>query len=114
MNDRIKLAEAMDYIPENQKEWCDPMWFTPYENDPKANEVGLVLFDHLPDPFTDANDCEALIEHLNKMGIFVNVVHGVFFDSVALVKNTNIISSTEGSDWKKGVCTLALKVIDDV
>ncbi len=121
VDDRIRLATAMGWEFDDGIEHCvEPMWRTPpiliQRFEDKVGQQSLysefVNEDELPDPFTDANDCEAVIEYLNKMNIFVNVVHGAFFDSVTLVEDAEIISTTEGSDWKQGVCELALKVID--
>ena len=69
---------------------------------------------HCPDPFTDANDCEALIKHLNGLGWNIEVVFGrrgkyyVTFQQFPVAgKGLN----RECDDWKQGVCELALKVM---
>jgi hypothetical protein len=59
--DRIKLALAMGW--EIIEGYAVPYGIAPSE----ATER------ELPDPFTDANDCEALIEHLNGEGWQVEI-----------------------------------------
>ena len=120
MNDqekRIKLAEAMGlrveerdrvYPPESSMvngRYC----YLPHDS------LGRLL----PDPFTDANDCNALIKHLNGLDCEVTVSWGpnnrvgpeyrvdVFLDDKHCHRH-----SYHGPDWMKGVCDLALKVIE--
>ncbi len=104
--DRIRLAEAMGW--ENPHKW---RWQKPdaddYRNEP-------------PDPFTDANDCEALIQWLNEQGYGLTIEPWANGHSVAIYSNTQtmnedteFVASWAGDDWKQGVCELALKVIDD-
>lgn len=66
----------------------------------------------LPDPFTDANDCEALILWLAdyeflKPRVTVSFGRGVRFD---FYHGTHDEIVTD--DWKQGVCDLALKVLE--
>ena len=62
----------------------------------------------LPNPFTDANDCEALINHLQTeflIAVTVKFGKGVRFDHYSGPRR-----EIEIGDWKQGVCELALKV----
>ena len=67
---------------------------------------------NLPDPFTDANACNALITHIiEKIDGVVEVSHkkGDCFVSMYGAHQKEI--TWTGSDWRHGVCELALKVI---
>lgn len=66
----------------------------------------------LPDPYTNAKDCEALIKHLNGKGY--DVILGINSNNrhdVDLHKETKWLCHWQGDDWKQGVCDLALKVL---
>ena len=65
----------------------------------------------VPDPFTDANDCNALIKHLNGLGYVVKVEH--YLNGAADVGFQSHEKETwwSGDNWMHGVCELALKVI---
>ena len=107
MNDRIKLAEAMGWERTKYDRWLSP------DRKMRCEEP--------PDPFTDANDCEALIEFLNSKGWQVEV-HWQFTDDESLAAGAyvhiwNRFSEVhERSDidvdrWKECVCKLALKAL---
>ena len=109
MNDRIRLAEAMGWKP-LAGEWD-------LKSDPKAWEGPDIIgnYDDLPDPFTDANDCDALIKHLESKGIEVSVEFGIAEDYVVIRRmpaDPDLII-WRGDNWKQGVCELALKVLDN-
>ena len=59
MNDRIKLAEAMGWTHETGggRDWYHP-------TDKRSRCFAI----HLPDPFTDANDDYAVLEHFRATG----------------------------------------------
>jgi len=104
-NDRIKLAEAM--CPD--KKWCVgyPLGFIDSDNEKH----------HLaPDPFTDANDCEALIRFLNEQSFTVDMSIGIenadWVEIWPLADGKPGTQYWDGDDWKQGVCELALKVLD--
>ena len=100
MNDRIKLAEVMGYTKTKHNRWKSP--------------CGKRVDSYPPNPFTDANDCEALIKHLESKGIEVTVEFGVVEDYVVIRRmpaDPDLIV-WRGDDWKQGVCKLALKVIE--
>lgn len=67
MNDRIKLAEAMGWklIEEADADYYQWTWFKP---DGSSSGVAMSSKDGglsvLPDPFTDANDDYAVLEHV--------------------------------------------------
>ncbi|KKN66729.1 hypothetical protein LCGC14_0468400 [marine sediment metagenome] len=87
---RILLAEAMG----------GPIWEA-YINPGKHPENV-----NLPDPFTDANDCEALIRWLNERGHHLEIRFYANGDSdvtIGLPKRIWV-----GANWKQGVCELAL------
>lgn len=115
MNDRIKLAETMGW--ERQAGEFDlksdpDVWIGP---DTKQGDFGNYFdFDELPDPFTDANDCEALIRWLCSNGHSVRVDFLECFDEPE--SSTVSLDGDESGDdcrfWKQGVCELALKVIE--
>ena len=109
MDDRIKLAEAMGWKPIPD----DPGWWLCPENG-----VGYEA-DELPDPFTDANDTEALIDHVSEhysvIVHFKSDRHPAYVDFYR--SNDTLNHPTHkwyGDDWKKGVCELVLKVLDTV
>ena len=96
---RIKLAEAM---------WPGCVLFT--------NDDGEYL--NLPNPFKDANDCEAIWK------LFCNSEHGLGSMLISRQYDGTVEISAvhdkvrgpmqwRGEDWKYGVCELALKVISD-
>jgi len=91
MNDRIKLAEAMFQRPQYAIDWMADF-----------------------DPFTDANDCEALIKWLTEQGYTVVIQ---IWDTEALVDLETIDNrpNLKGNcdDYKQGVCELALKIIEN-
>ena len=103
MSDLIKLAEAMK---------LDFYVLTPFDGIRIKNANGT---DTLFDPFTDANDCEALIKFLYPEWT-VKVVMGDA-DSVHLYRRKGaglpkeVYWQGHKNDWKQGVCELALKVL---
>ena len=110
--DRIKLAEAMGYKTTRQtEEWHGPTW------------EGLCPLGErtwrLPDPFTDANDCEALIRFLGARGMGIDIYMRPWMDaeSVVVYMQGEPVDWKErrwtGDDWKQGVCELALAVLKD-
>lgn len=110
MTECIKLAKAIGwkYIDHcGTKRWITPdnLGFTGYLNGPQF------------DPFTDANDCYALIKHLNGLGWEVTVHHSTKRIQVQLWKFSEGIApydlTWEGDNWKHGVCKLTLKVINN-
>lgn len=96
MKDRIKLADAMKI----------PYW----RSEVYGDAIGV------PDPFTDANDCDALIRHLNGLGQWVIINHHNTKRGGSNIKMGKGISDPaydwDGDDWKTGVCELALKVLE--
>ncbi len=117
--DRIKLAEAMMW--DNIIDGNDGQ---PWGIDPKAppfdGSIQYMPHGHLPDPETDANDCNALIKHLNGLGHKVMVE---LFPKCTLGKPPSVqvrltLAGRGGSEywsgenWMHGVCELALKVIE--
>lgn len=61
MNDRIKLCEAMGWIPQPNEPNGEPVWLKgPDGEDP------YYLYE-LPDPFTDANDDYAVLEWMRSV-----------------------------------------------
>ena len=118
--DRITLAEAMGWTPLdlNLTGWWMPPGAT-IDDHPFIIERRWV--DDLPDPFTSADDCEALIKHLNGLGLELCIVHGIGYARVLLSggkerdKTFKPLKIGEQGDecdnWKQGVCELALKVL---
>lgn len=107
MNDRIKLAKAMGWelilYPND-----GPMW--------RLKNTNWARFKNPPDPFTDANDCEALIAWLNKEGYEVDVLFWPESDATVIVKsNNNLRFFNEDTimDWKASIARAALKVLDE-
>jgi len=112
---RIKLAEAMGWKrnristvkvmgrPYSVQRWLDP-----------AGKDRSPL--SLPDPFTDANDCEAVILWLNSKGYQVVINHlNASHNGVTVSNQCNkgeFFESAYEDDWKQGVCELALKVLE--
>lgn len=114
---QVKLVEAMGWV-----------WHQPTDERKKLFDNGMGRWEfkgmyrewstkeELPvDPFTDANDCEALIQLLNEQGWIVNVdwssEHSV---KIWRFRNPDTKEFTwQGNDWKQGVCELALMVLED-
>jgi len=64
-------------------------------------------------PYEDANDCNALIKHLNGLGISVELhLDNNGYVVVFGYKNPDPFFNYEGDNWMHGVCELALKVIE--
>lgn len=107
---RIKLAEAMGW---KRGETGDRLWF---KGTRCCFESGL------PNPFTDANDCEALI-------LWLSDTHSLAIDIIRMPKPTDLelgnrafwfvkarrpdLQGSSYDDYKIGVCELALKVLED-
>lgn len=121
MNDRIKLAESIGW------KW-HPAAGRPNDDMGRWEFKGMFLDwstkANLPfDPFTDANDCNALIIHLLKLGYFIEIklnpddvaakASWMRAEIEASDPNANGCFNWTGDDWKQGVCELALKVLDD-
>lgn len=101
--DRIRLAEFVGFVPDKV---AHHIWYRPGKKKPYTLR-------ELPDPFTDANDCEVLIRHLDSLGWCVTI-H--WLDGVALVSawhKARAIEPIRYDDWKQGVCELALEVLED-
>ena len=107
--DRIKIAEAMELLPDDFQGWGE------YKDaiEKYDGEVLKILLALIPDPFTDANDCEAVISWLNENGYAIargQYVNGrghvhLFGDRLKLRwKGKN-------EDNGSGVCKLALRLI---
>jgi len=76
--------------------------------------------DFLPDPFTDANDCEALIQHLNSLGWQVEI-HWQHTSDENLAAGSWVHIWQHGTEihhradidvdrWKLLVCNIALAI----
>ena len=110
--DRIRLAEAMGWkwslrnVTYKTGQWTSP--------DGVESEVWC-YHESLPfDPFTDANDCDAVIAKLNDEGYWFEmrlhwpaIGHFVTLHHIAAGKS----GEWQGDDYKTGVCELALKVL---
>ena len=109
--DRIRLAETMGICPNDHEDVClDSTW---NEFD-KCVDCGVRVEDgHTFDPEHDANDCEALITHLNGQGYEIDVLHWKEGDATIIIKSDFKLRHGEvtAADWKQGVCELALKVL---
>ena len=122
MNDRIKLAEVMGWnnITDQHLDTDSNLYVLGgFPPDTRAYGVRSSL----PDPFTDANDCEALIRWLNEQGWYFHIEQ---WDTIKREKKNTLIELYrtrltswkndtwwgDFTDWKQGVCELALKVLD--
>ena len=76
--DRIFLAEKMGWLRWEHPNRTHLAWTHPDTDKPAALECDL------PDPFKDANDCEALIRHLNENGYSVH--NGVVFSTINMMQ----------------------------
>ena len=109
--DRIKLAEAMGWEWKASTAEGTEMvgrWYKDH-----SAHGNWVPYEATPiDPFTDANDCEALIKWLTEQGYTVVIQ---IWDTEALVDLETIDNrpNLKGNcdDYKQGVCELALKVL---
>ena len=107
MNKRIRLAGARGWT--KHEALTDPqVW-----NHPDPEKDGWYYDWQLPDPFTDANDCNALIKHLNGLGWIVRISIGPDAADVWIETLANECHDWSGDNWMHGVCELALKVIDE-
>ena len=123
---RIKLAEAMGWrrVEEGTNAW----WPSPKvveqikQQYPDAIAIDYVGLDSLPDPFTDANDCEALIQHLNSLGWQVEI-HWQHTSDENLAAGSWIHIWQHGTEihhradidvdrWKIMVCNIALAILE--
>ena len=126
MNDRIKLAEAMGWTHIHMKHVKMDGKSYPF-GCPTADQYsdGVVrkqYKEQIPDPFTDANDCEALIYWLNSIGWFVDIDWQITNDERMAAgayvhiwhKDSEIHHRTDidVDRWKEGLCRLALKVLE--
>ena len=109
--DRIRLAEAMGW----KEFWPGDEATAWYNSDGDVR-------DNPPNPFTDANDCDALISHMNLLGWTIEVCRRpdrvgqdlVIFWYPGGAEFSRI--TVPVGDWKEGVCKLAraaLEVIDN-
>ena len=107
MDDRIRLAEWQGWtlieLQDGTKYWRVP--------NEKLEGVGQLL---PPNPLTDANDCEALIKHLNSKGWEVEVDFNIGAQGVIMWCDDKSQDHYAGQDWKQGVVELAIKVLDSV
>ena len=112
MNDRIKLAEAMGWGI--GCDTCDGQEIGVPPGDTRPYGQGNLTV--MPDPFTDANDCHALIKHLNGLGYYINIDfnHDGTVDMIIgkgdRYRDYELVAI---EDYMQGVCELALKVLRD-
>ncbi len=111
--DRIRLAEAMGWNNITDKHLdADSNLYVLGGFPPHTKAYGVTTV--LPDPDTDANDCEALIRWLNEQGFAV--IRGQYADGLGHVHllghGVELRWKGKNEDNKKGVCELALKVIE--
>ncbi len=117
MNDRIKLAEAMGWYritdpDEFVKQWKIPA--THFSDGAWVSPDHRNLTAELPfDPENDANDCNALIKHLNGLEWHVEIIHYASDHAEVSIEQhpDGLPVDWEGDNWMHGVCELALKVI---
>ena len=112
--DRIRLAEAMGYTVSE----CGSLRGKgPLYGQFVFRGDGYGMADiKLWNPYTDANDTDALVRWLNERGCDVQVMHLAPHKQRpmrALVQFSKNMSRWTGDDWKTGVCELALKVLDN-
>ena len=120
---RIRLAEwqgwthiRMKYVAMDKRSY--PFGCVP------GNVNDTHLKEQIPDPYTDANDCEALIRHLRKRGWLIRIEdQGTPASPLMPVVAWLTIHAHRPfrvhrwrgpcDDYKQGVCELALKVLDN-
>lgn len=110
---RIKLAEAMGWAkcPMRINLGRSEYWQRPNEQLKGAYQSDI------PDPFTDANDCNALIKHLNEEGWNLEVVFGRNGKHYVILQQFPTAGKSlkwQGDNWMHGVCELALKALESV
>ena len=103
---RIKLAKAIGW--KQEEHFGATRWIRP-ENKGTDGFLDLSF-----DPYTNANDCNALIKHLNGLGYDVQILRNHREADVVRTIRTKDwdCEEWEGDNWMHGVCELALKVID--
>ncbi len=104
---QIKLAEFVGWRPE-YKTILDGYWW-----EPKTQK--RVWYQDLPGPLTDANDCHAVIKHLNGLGWHVEIIHYAPDHAEVSIEQhpDGLPVDWEGDNWMHGVCELALEVIEN-
>ncbi len=113
--DRIKLAEAMGWV---RKHPDSDFFFPPSGQKLSGQETYHIL--GLPRPDSDANDCNALIKHLNGLNYDVRIWHSGNSEHQCNVRcrvrlwhcSTYEKHEYAGDNWMQGICELALKAID--
>lgn len=118
---RIRLAEFVGWTYTNQTWWppkrtdgSQPRWC----KDP-------------PDPFNNANDCEALIRKLQTIGWFIEVVFQTYDSALRsdllgcggdftvdihiwnIDTEEHFRTDRDAITWKAGVCELAIRALND-
>jgi len=108
MNNQIKLAEAMGWTsyPVHKGSFADQQghvtWKSPNPDDGRFN---------LPDPFTDANDDYAVLEHFRcRLGGWDRFQQEMDANFSEHVKKSSLAVDYQIGDYARA----ALKVIDDV
>ena len=76
-----------------------------------GEDIGLMNNIQPFDPFTDANDCNALIRFLQSKEYEPTIAFRIGYDVVTMHDRPKILS-WQGDNWMHGVCELALKVSD--
>jgi hypothetical protein len=119
--DRVRLAEAMGWTKIDEALYGKPPegWRAPYPRWPDSETtmrkpVGNVWKWKIPDPFTDANDCEALIRRLNDRGYKITIEFLVSHVEIEITYPDSVYCERgDGQNWKLLLCNLALQAIDN-
>ena len=101
MTDQIKIALAMGAKLDYKDQTIDFLW-------PDGRRQ------HNFDPKNDANDCHALIKHLNDEGYSFDITISIeSIGSFATIYHiaAGKLGEWQGDNWMHGVCELALKVL---
>ncbi len=108
--DRVRLAEAMGWEFEEVEHEYRYCYKRP---DGHRDAFRIPCYETvIPDPFTDANDCNALIKHLTEQGGAVSIqVRKEWTQVYISPPNQTDWLQWQGDDWMQGACELALKII---
>jgi hypothetical protein len=114
----IALAEWLGWKCTSKTTYPDGEVYKTYWRDP-VHGTSSNSFEDLPNPYTSADDCDAVIRKLTDRDWQVDVCNGRScgrpFACVRLwsTVNDDWPEIWQGDDYKHGVCELALKVIDN-
>jgi len=117
MSARIKLAEAMGWKHIHKKyvkmDGQSYPFGCPPAKEYSDGKINKKYQEQIPDPENKANDCEALIRHLQANGWRVVIHHREKSGATirVILPRQLQFHDWSGDNWKTGVCELACKAL---